>query len=142
MSAKKTVTNTANLNSPASTLMQLGGMSPFGSIEAMEARGQVEFVASDVMPTRMRPSPEAFEALGFKFGPEVDGDPLFRYAELPPGWRKQPTDHDMWSKIVDAVGVERIAVFYKAAFYDRTAHATIQPAAAPNQEMKGATSDE
>jgi hypothetical protein len=28
----------------------------------------------------------------------------------------------MWSQLVDAEGVPRVAIFYKAAFYDRKAH--------------------
>ena len=31
----------------------------------------------------------------------------------------------MWSSVVDELGRERAAVFYKAAFYDRRAHMTL-----------------
>lgn len=40
---------------------------------------------------------------------------------MPDGWKKEPTDHDMWSRIVDEKGRERAMVFYKAAFYDQRA---------------------
>jgi hypothetical protein len=73
------------------------------------------------MPGDMKPSREAFEAVGFKFGDKIDD--LFLSAELPEGWTREATDHDMWSKILDADGVERVSVFYKAAFYDRCAFA-------------------
>jgi hypothetical protein len=62
-----------------------------------------------------------WEAMGITLGEPVASDPLFRHATLPKGWRKQPTDHAMWSKLVDAQGRERASIFYKAAFYDRSA---------------------
>jgi hypothetical protein len=64
---------------------------------------------------------QKFLDLGFTFGDPVPGDPLFQQATLPEGWSKQPTDHSMWTKIVDDRGVERVEVFYKAAYYDRSA---------------------
>ena len=56
------------------------------------------------------------------FGDVVEGDDLFRAVTLPKGWSKAATDHAMWSGVVDGRGVERVEVFYKAAFYDRAAH--------------------
>lgn len=90
-------------------------------IVGMEAKGQRELVASSSLPNELqRPDTDAdFEALGFTFGAETDE--LFREATLPDGWSKQGSDHDMWSYIVDADGVRRVAIFYKAAFYDRRA---------------------
>lgn len=70
-------------------------------------------------------SPEARETLetaGVKFGEVVEGDSLFQYVELPVGWKKQGTDHDMWSSLHDENGKEVATIFYKAAFYDRRAH--------------------
>lgn len=96
-----------------------------GGIEASEARGQAELVRSSVLPAEMGDQRAAFEALGFKFGAPVDGDPLFIHAELPPGWSKAPSDHDMWSYILDAKGRRRASVFYKAAFYDRSARMSL-----------------
>ena len=97
-----------------------------GGIEAMEKRGQAEIVASEVLPVRcLGCTDEEFTALGFTFGDVVAGDPLFRAATLPTGWKRAPTDHDMWSKIVDERGLRRVAIFYKAAFYDRAAHMRI-----------------
>lgn len=91
-------------------------------ITGMEAAGQRQVVNSSVLPASTpHDSREAFEALGFVFGAPVPGDPLFVEATLPAGWVKRGSDHDMWSYIDDAEGNERVAVFYKAAFYDRKA---------------------
>lgn len=91
-------------------------------ITGMEAAGQRQLVNSSVLPASTpNDSREAFEALGFVFGAPVSGDPLFVEATLPAGWEKRGSDHDMWSYIYDADGNQRVAVFYKAAFYDRKA---------------------
>lgn len=94
-----------------------------GYIEGMEAAGQRQFVGSEQLPTR---SPIAeLEALGFVFGPVDPRDDLFRPCTLPDGWVKRGTDHSMWSEIVDDKGRRRVSIFYKAAFYDRSAHASL-----------------
>lgn len=101
---------------------------PTNSIMAMEAQGQRELVQSDRLPTEILHTDggdEAFIALGFTFGDPDPRDPLFRPATLPPGWKREPTDHSMWSRIVDELGRERVAIFYKAAFYDRGAHMSL-----------------
>jgi hypothetical protein len=105
-------------------------------ITDMEAQGQRELVASDRLPTDLglmtRNDPEAYqaarqeyEALGFQFGDPDPDDPLFMPAKLPDGWRREGSDHAMWSYLLDQRGLRRVAVFYKAAFYDRKAHMTI-----------------
>jgi len=92
-----------------------------GGIEAQEARGQRDFVASTALPRDCNGcSREQFEKVGIVFGDTVDD--LFIEARLPQGWRKVQTAHSMWSKLVDAQGRERASIFYKAAFYDRSAH--------------------
>ncbi|MFE3052303.1 hypothetical protein [Nocardia sp. NPDC059239] len=88
-------------------------------ITDMEAAGQQQIVSSSQLPKK-GPWPEA-EALGFIRGDDVPGDDLFVFATLPDGWKKVATDHAMHSKIVDEREVERVSVFYKAAFYDRRA---------------------
>jgi len=50
---------------------------------------------------------------------------MFQYVELPAGWKKAPTDHSMWSKLLDDKGRERASIFYKATFYDRSAHLSL-----------------
>lgn len=64
---------------------------------------------------------KALEAAGVKFFEMVDGDPLFRHATLPVGWEIKPTDHDMYSDLLDEQGRKRASIGYKAAFYDRWA---------------------
>lgn len=92
-------------------------------IERQEKAWQTALVQSTNMPIDMTPDRAAFEVVGFKFGDLVDN--LFVSAMLPEGWKREATDHSMWSKIVDAQGREHVSVFYKAAFYDRKAHANL-----------------
>lgn len=100
-------------------------MSPAG-IEAQEAQGQREMLAATTLPADLNhDSQEDFEALGFTFGDPVPGDPLFREATLPEGWQREGSDHPMWSHITDERGLRRVAIFYKAAFYDRRAFMAI-----------------
>ncbi len=96
-----------------------------GGIQAQEKAGQTALVNSTNMPKTLRPSREAYEKMGFVFGADVDD--IFVQAKLPAGWTRQATDHDMWSRIVDDQGRTRVNVFYKAAFYDRNAHADLEP---------------
>lgn len=91
-----------------------------GGIEAQEARGQRSFVASTTLPIAFNSGKrEELEAARVVFGKHVDD--LFCEAQLPEGWKKEATDHSMWSKLVDDKGRERASIFYKAAFYDRSA---------------------
>ena len=102
-------------------------------IEASEAAGQQEFVESAEFPKDLRPwrrydasasdeAREKLEALGFVFGEDVDE--LFQKVTLPEGWKFKALDHSMWNALIDANGQERASIFYKAAFYDRRAHAS------------------
>jgi hypothetical protein len=97
-------------------------LAAMGGIEAQEAQGQRELVASTVLPFPGWNSSDAdFEALGFTFGEKVPGDDLFREATLPDGWTRAGTGHAMHSDVLDERGIARVGVFYKAAFYDRRA---------------------
>jgi hypothetical protein len=103
-----------------------------GGIEAQEAVGQKMLVVSDTLPTKgllfdqIRAGGPAniyadfIQKLGFNIGDAVDE--LFTVVHLPPGWKKQPTEHSMWSDLLDERGRIRASIFYKAAFYDRRAH--------------------
>ena len=91
-----------------------------GYIEGMEAAGQTELLLSDKIPVDGDDS--KLEALGFTLGDPDPDDPIFRSCSLPDGWKREASDHSMWSYIVDADGYRRVAVFYKAAYYDRNAH--------------------
>ena len=99
-----------------------------GMIEASEARGQSELVASTQLPTEIRPpeGKKTLEEAGVKFGEPNEEDPLFCEATLPEGWKKVATEHSMWSELVDDKGVKRASIFYKAAFYDRAAFMNVE----------------
>jgi len=99
----------------------MAGKSTDSIIGDMEAAGQRQLVASSLLPTDTNGTDAEFEAVGFTFSEAVNGDALFRPATLPAGWTKHGSDHDMWSYINDEHGRERVAIFYKAAFYDRRA---------------------
>lgn len=93
---------------------------PSKYIERQEKRGQAVLVASSGLPIAGSiDTPEnkaALERMGITFpGPSDD---LFVKAALPGGWKLVPTDHDMWSSLLDEKGRKRASVFYKAAFYD------------------------
>lgn len=90
------------------------------AIEAQEVRGQQELLHSTKLP-RSGGEDHLYEELGFVFGPQVPSDDLFRDAHLPIGWKREKSDHTMWSYIVDERNIRRVAIFYKAAFYDRDA---------------------
>lgn len=91
-----------------------------GGIEAQEARGQQSFVRSATLPIKFNSGTKAeLESMGVVFGEPTDN--LFCEAQLPEGWRVEPTDHSMWNKLIDDKGRERASIFYKAAFYDRDA---------------------
>lgn len=108
-----------NTSVKESNLSWLFGGSP-RSILTQESRGQEELVNSEQLPTEID-GKEKLEALGVVFGEPLEDDPLFCNAQLPYGWKKRPTDHSMWSELVDASGNVVAGIFYKAAFYDRRA---------------------
>jgi hypothetical protein len=95
-------------------------------ITGQEAAGQAQLVNSASLPTDTSGTDEEFLKLGFTFGDPNPSDPMFRPATLPEGWRKEGSDHSMWSYVVDELGRRRVAVFYKAAFYDRHADMRLQ----------------
>ena len=97
-----------------------GGTS--GMIERQEKQGQSSFVGSDTLPTEISEGDkDTLIQMGVKFGSVVEGDDIFQYVELPQGWKKESTDHSMWSYLIDAAGKKVASIFYKAAFYDRSA---------------------
>ena len=106
--------------------LQLGKLMFGGpnAIEHQEAQGQRELCAeSAALPVECDPlGVAALEKAGVKFGAVRQNDDVFRDATLPAGWKIVPTDHSMWSKLLDNEGRERAKIFYKAAFYDRSAH--------------------
>lgn len=118
-----TIENTKDRDPMLHLLGMLGGGSD-SYITGMESDGQRQLVASSTLPTK---APwDDLIALGFTRGDPVSGDPIFTDATLPEGWSKEGSDHAMWSYIVDERGIKRVGVFYKAAFYDRSAHANLE----------------
>lgn len=96
-------------------------------ITDMEADGQRQLVHSNRLPVEInRGTDVEFVTLGFSFGPPDPNDPLFRPATLPDGWKREPSDHSMWSYIVDTNDRRRVRIFYKAAFYDRRAFMSLE----------------
>lgn len=92
-------------------------------IEEMEAAGQTQLVNSAQLPTDLNGGKrDDYLALGFTLGEPNPADPMFCEATLPAGWSRKGSEHAMWSHIVDERGLERVSIFYKAAFYDRSAH--------------------
>ena len=92
-----------------------------GGIEAQEAQGQADFVANETLPRKcgFGTTRQQIEAIGIVFGENVDD--LFVSVKLPEGWRKSATGHSMHNDLLDEKGRRRASIFYKAAFYDRSA---------------------
>lgn len=104
--------------------MMAKGAEPGAAIEAQEARGQRQLCSqTQQLPTDIKPGDLlALKTLGFEFLGPVEGDKLFQRVTFPEGWSIKPTDHHMWSDLLDEKGRKRGGIFYKAAFYDRGAH--------------------
>jgi hypothetical protein len=94
-----------------------------GGIRMQEAQGQRELLHAEQLPIHglLGADRDAFEAMGIKILDTPSKDSLFCHVELPNGWKKVATDHVMWTDLVDDQGVRRAKIFYKAAFYDRSA---------------------
>lgn len=112
------IENTADREPLIHVAGMLGGTERY--ITEMESAGQSQLVNSDRLPTD-RGDDAPFLELGFTFGDPEQGDPMFCPATLPDGWKREGSDHAMWSYLVDGLGRRRASIFYKAAFYDRRA---------------------
>lgn len=122
MKKKPTNTEQQDINDPIAVFASMLGDSS-QAIGISEAQGQAELVESEVLPTNYNGDyKKDFEKIGIKFGKVVEDDPMFQEVTLPAGWKKIRADHSMWSKLIDDKGRERASIFYKAAFYDRSAH--------------------
>lgn len=114
-------------------LHSFSGNSPSNAILDQEAAGQQSLTQSDQLPVEGSPESrrcsreqaEAWTSTGIEFGPITKGE-IFRNALLPPGWKLKATDHSMHSELLDGSGRIRATIFYKAAFYDRSAHVNLQ----------------
>ena len=94
-------------------------------IENMEAEGQQEAIRRTLLARRMYPSQADWESLGFTFV-DIPDDSVMYQAELPEGWSIEATSHSMHSNILDANGLKRGSMFYKASFYDRNASMSLE----------------
>lgn len=94
-------------------------------VENMEREGHEKAIRQGLMPKMMHPAKEEWEKIGFVFK-EIDDDLMYSVT-LPEGWSRRMTDHDMHSEIVDANGLVRGTMFYKASFYDRKADMILLP---------------
>jgi hypothetical protein len=95
--------------------------------EIQETQGQMELVNSTCLPVACDHNEKrVLQEAGVIFDEPLQDDPIFCNAILPAGWSKRATNHSMWSELVDETGRVRATIFYKAAFYDRSAHLSIQ----------------
>lgn len=101
----------------------LGDSMTGGTDYAAERNGkhkQALAAASNKLPRRVdRDDRLVYEALGFEFGDATDK--LFMAVSFPDGWGTKPTDHYMYTHIVDERGRRRGQYFYKPDFWDQDA---------------------
>ena len=109
---------TTNSDKRITTMLNFITAAVPGGIEAQEAQGQRDLVRSTTLP--IAGDWDTLMRWGVIQGEKSDD--LFCHCTLPEGWSKVATDHSMWSNLVDARGLIRASIFYKAAFYDRDAH--------------------
>lgn len=103
-----------------SLMYAMSGENPSRAIEDQERRGQQAVRHTDVLPNKIsQRDREILTSLGFQIGEVLPHDDLFLEATLPEGWAKRPTDHSMYTDLVDPQGRRRGSIGYKAASYDR-----------------------
>lgn len=115
-----------------------------GGIERSEKQGQIEQGMLETLPMEgtiqgRRSDKSQWEALGFVFGEPHDD--IFVNVKFPKGWKKQCTNHSMWTDLLDEKGRKRAGIFYKAAFYDRSAHIHLANRFQVSAYEKGSTDD-
>lgn len=113
------ITNTKNNPHPEWVL----GGNP-RAIELQEKVGQMELSKSQQLPRKSYDGEviPIYEKLGIKImESDKEKDPLFISVVLPKGWKIVPTEHSMYSNLIDSMNRKRASIFYKAAFYDRDA---------------------
>ncbi len=117
--------------------MMTGDLS--GAIVGQEARSQRDLCNSATLPIKYGDGNNKEEYMKEleKLGIQVTGteDDLFYNVVLPEGWKIEPTDHYLWSHLVDAKGRKRASIFYKAAFYDRDAFLRFERRFSINREV-------
>jgi hypothetical protein len=86
---------------------------------------QNQMAYSNKFPIKMGEGQQVYESLGFRFGNTIDK--LFIEAEFPEGWKIKPTDHYMWSELLDNKNRVRGMIFYKPDFWDQDAFVNLHP---------------
>lgn len=91
------------------------------AIEMQEAHGAASVRNSQQIP-RDNPGREVLASLGIEVGEDDPNDRLFVNATFPGGWHRVATGSAYWTHFVPPWSVGPVLkVFYKAAFYDRSA---------------------
>jgi hypothetical protein len=106
----------------------IGGESVGDIIVSQERAGGRTLATNEQVPKSLLHDyrREDLEAAGFVFGEDIDD--LFVAAKLPDGWTKGVDPEDPYGRTLyffDEQGRKRGSIFYKAAFYDRYASATL-----------------
>lgn len=118
------ITDTSKLDTApgVATLRANTLLNTTGSIEQMEERGAQEVAAQrERLPTEGL-NRQLAEAAGIQVHEIDEQDPIWTRCTLPEGWSIQQTDHSMHLDLLDDQQRRRAGIFYKAAFYDRSAH--------------------
>lgn len=130
--ALKKVDTIMNAGDPLGLMLAMM-VGPDEAFEINGKDGQARMASMDVLPVQVFASEANQDAFWYLFersggrGYDVlEDDSLFREVELPPGWRKVPTEHYMHTNLVDDLGRKRAGIFYKPEFYDRRAHLVIE----------------
>lgn len=66
-----------------------------------------------------------YEEMGIKIINEMLEDSELIEVKLPEGWKKQYTDHSMWTNIINEKGDKVFEYFYKSNPWDREAFSNI-----------------
>ena len=116
-----------NTSKEISSNPMLALMMAMDGAEAQEREGQHSLNHSDQLPKSAggwgdTNAAAQYESMGIKVIGPTEGDEIFLDVILPEGWKKQGTDHARWNNLLDDKGRVRAQYFYKAAFYDRSAH--------------------
>lgn len=100
------------------------GMSQDEAADATDRAARARIINAKTMQLPIGGMTEEYktvlEAEGFVFTGNIKG--MFEEVQAPEGWKLEPTDHPMWSDLLDAKGCKRGAMFYKAAPWDTKSH--------------------
>lgn len=92
------------------------------AILVQEAHGAAAVRSSQDIPTE-NPGREKLALFGIEVGKPHPDDRIFTSATFPAGWKRVSTGHSMWTYLVPPWSEGPVfAIFYKAAFYDRSAN--------------------